>query len=84
MHLDFGLANLHGGSDHHDRAPLGIGRGTLSLFVAGLSGCLALVVASQDGALPNTRGGGLAAGTRQQGELGLLGGVSRPDDFFQC
>ena len=29
-------------------------------------------------------GGGLAAGTRQQGELGLLGGVSRPDDFFQC
>ena len=32
---------------------------------------------------PKTRGGGLEAGTQQQGELGLLGGVQRPDEMLQ-
>ena len=35
------------------------------------------------GPFPKTRGGGLEAGTRQQGELGLLGGVHGPDDLLQ-
>ena len=42
-------------------------------------------VGSQDGAFkfPKARGGGLEAGSRQQGELGLLGGVHGPDDLLQ-
>ena len=35
------------------------------------------------GPFPKTRGEGLAAGTQQQGELGLLGGVQRPDEMLQ-
>ena len=35
------------------------------------------------GSFPKTRGGGLVAETQQQGELGLLGGVQRPEDLFQ-
>ena len=35
------------------------------------------------GPFRKTRGEGLAAGTQQQGELGLLGGVQRPDEMLQ-
>ena len=47
---------------------------TLSLFAAGLSGCLALVVASQDGALPHDPRGRAGGRDSAAGRAGAHGG----------